>query len=507
MRVFIKIFLILLLVSGIFLSFFVSSIIRMERDSSITRLKNNISRNEKIQSTIIAQLLYNYNELSISENLNAFYHDREIIKIELKDISNQINFILDSKNKSEYETIENVIPLLSNGTKLGTLIITYTTDEVEEHILDYKKILAKSILVLAVIFIILIFFVLHKITGSIKELTKASKEIASGNLDYKIEIKENDEIGTLAKSFESMRTSLKDRIETVDEQLVQINSSNKKIEEFNNSLQNMVHERTIELEKSIFDLKMTQDRMIETEKMAGLGGLVAGVAHEINTPVGIGLTGITHFLDIAKKINEDYKNNNISEEEFEAFLDSSVELGKLINTNLHRTAQLVRSFKQIAVDQTREEKREFNLNEYTHDILRSLKNITKKENLDINVHIDEEIVIDSYPGYYSQIITNLIMNSMKHGFKHREHGTIGIEVIELKNQIKLIYKDDGNGISKENLSKIFDPFFTTGRESGGTGLGLNIIYNIIVGKLHGNITCSSENGVEFVIVLNKKDEV
>lgn len=270
----------------------------------------------------------------------------------------------------------------------------------------------------------------------------------------------------------------------------------------------LVHKRTIELEKTnnelkktIVDLKSTQKKLVDSENLASLGGLVAGVTHEINTPVGVGLTGITHFLEITQEIKNKYSSQEISQEEFEEYLDTSEELAKMIHINLDRTANLVRSFKQVAVDQSNEIKREFKLKAYIDEILLSIRNIVKKTKIDIKIIGDDDLKIYSYPGAYSQIITNLVINSIRHGFEKDDIGSIVISISKEDSNLNIIYKDDGNGISKENLGKIFDLFFTTKAENGGTGLGLNIVHNIITSKLEGTIECESQKGkgVQFTI--------
>ena len=267
-------------------------------------------------------------------------------------------------------------------------------------------------------------------------------------------------------------------------------------------LESEIKKRNEELEQTILNLKKTQNKLIESEKMASLGGLVAGVAHEINTPVGIGLTGITHFLNITNDIENKYTSNIMTKDEFEKYLTTSQELGNLININLERTSHLIKSFKQVAVDQTSEEERQFNLKQYIEDTIFSLDNIIKKTNLTIEIK-SKNINISSYPGAYSQIITNLILNSIQHGYKKKEKGTISIDISKKNNSLYLIYKDDGKGISKDNLSNIFEPFFTTNRGQGGTGLGLNVIYNIVTSNLKGTIVCHSKEdyGVKFKIVI------
>ncbi|NQY54809.1 MAG: HAMP domain-containing histidine kinase [Campylobacteraceae bacterium] len=267
---------------------------------------------------------------------------------------------------------------------------------------------------------------------------------------------------------------------------------------------NELEDSNEELQTTIQNLKLTQEQLISSEKMAALGALVAGVAHEINTPVGIGLTGISHLEDSTKIIYDKYNKDEMSQEEFEEYLGTAKDLSSLVYKNLEKAASLVKSFKQVAVDQSSEAKRVFDIKEYLHEILQSIHSVTKKTNIDIEVSCPSGIKINSYAGAYSQIISNLIMNSLIHGFKEKEKGNIFITVKKEDKELKIIYKDTGKGIKEENLSKIFDPFFTTNRDNGGSGLGLNIIYNIIMSRLNGSIKCNSQEnkGVEFIIILN-----
>jgi len=260
-----------------------------------------------------------------------------------------------------------------------------------------------------------------------------------------------------------------------------------------------------ELSKTLNNLEVTQVKLVEAEKMASLGGLVAGVAHEINTPIGIGLTGISHFLDMTKDVKEKYDSNTMSQDVFENYLNTSEELAMQINSNLQKTAHLVANFKKISFDQSSEEKRKINLKEYLDEIIFSMKMITKKTNITIENKCSDDIKINTYPGAISQIITNLIINSIKHAFNEKEEGTIIIYATMEDHLVKLVYEDNGKGIEKETLPKIFDPFFTTNREGGGTGLGLNILYNIISNTLLGTIKCNSikGDGVEFTITFKE----
>lgn len=328
----------------------------------------------------------------------------------------------------------------------------------------------------------------------------------------------NENIETTKKNIDEDKAVLNEAILIIKEfekgnlhQRLTTKVSNPILNELKNILNQMANNLEINIEElqhtneeyavSLDNLKKTQTQLIESEKMASLGGLVAGVAHEINTPVGIGITGSSHFLEMTNKLKNLYENDNMNEEDFEDYLKSSVELSKLINLNLSKAASLVKSFKQIAVDQTSEEKRTFNLEKYLKELLLSIGNVLKRTEIEVDINCDTDIRIYSYPGLLSQIITNLIMNSIIHAFDDNKKGKILIDVKKIDNELNILYKDDGKGIPSENMYKIFDPFFTTNRENGGSGLGLNIIYNIITKQLNGTIKCKSNEpvGTEFFI--------
>jgi signal transduction histidine kinase len=248
-----------------------------------------------------------------------------------------------------------------------------------------------------------------------------------------------------------------------------------------------------ELQSTLENLQKTQEQLIESEKMAAIGGLVAGVAHEINTPVGIGITAISSLQDDIERMAGLYEKEEISRKDFREFIQSSVDKSKLIQKNLERTASLVQSFKQVSTDQVTEQQRVFELKDYLNDILVSLQPKFKGKTIDFKIDCDDKLKLDSYPGVYAQIFTNLLLNSLEHGFPEKDTGTIGIEASINKDRLRIRYTDDGAGISRKDLPHIFEPFYTSDQHRG-TGLGLNITYNLIKQKLQGTITCESEPG-------------
>lgn len=248
-----------------------------------------------------------------------------------------------------------------------------------------------------------------------------------------------------------------------------------------------------ELQSTLENLQKTQEQLIESEKMAAIGGLVAGVAHEINTPVGIGITAISSLQEDIQRMAGLYEKEEISRKDFKEFLISSGDVSKLIQKNLERTASLVQSFKLVSTDQVTEQHRAFELKEYLNDILVSLQPKFRGKTIDFKIDCDDKLKLDSYPGVYAQIFTNLLLNSLQHGFPEKDTGTIGIKADINKDMLKIQYTDNGAGISKKDLPHIFEPFYTSDQHRG-TGLGLNIIYNLVKQKLHGTISCESEPG-------------
>lgn len=268
---------------------------------------------------------------------------------------------------------------------------------------------------------------------------------------------------------------------------------NDTLHELNITLDKKVQERTHKLVMTLKDLNETQNKLIETEKMSALGSLVAGVAHEINTPLGNSITGTSQLQDETKQLMEALENETLGKNALTEYLETVKLISDSMYVSLMSAASLIRSFKQVAIDQYVEDKRNFNLKEYCDEILLSLHNATKCENIDITNAIDEDINIYSYAGIFSQAITNFIMNSILHGYdkSSSKRGKITINGEIVDSSLVVTYKDDGRGIEEEIISKIFDPFFTTKFGQGGSGLGLSIIYNLIVHKLNGKIKCES----------------
>ncbi|MDP3584210.1 MAG: ATP-binding protein [Thiobacillus sp.] len=250
-----------------------------------------------------------------------------------------------------------------------------------------------------------------------------------------------------------------------------------------------------ELQASLDQLREAQRQLIETEKMASLGGLVAGVAHEINTPVGLGLTGISQFQYLLKNMQTRFEAGELEETHFKQFVEDSNALARSIHVSLTRTAELVRSFKAVAVNQTHAQERVFDFPAYLHEVLTTHQSVLRKIPVRVQVDAPTGLMLRSDPGIWTQILSNLLINTVRYAFVPGQSGAeIQIAVRTDATELALAFADNGAGMAPEVRDRIFEPFFTTGRDKGGTGLGMHILYNLVTHKLHGHIEVTSAPG-------------
>ncbi|MDG4476354.1 PAS domain-containing sensor histidine kinase [Thiovibrio frasassiensis] len=274
------------------------------------------------------------------------------------------------------------------------------------------------------------------------------------------------------------------------------------------TLERRVMERTarmdaanLELRETLGQLEQTQAQLVQSGKMAALGDLVAGVAHEINTPVGVGVTAASHLENKTREIVALYAEGRMSRSDLDRYLALCQEAANLIFSNLNRAAELIRSFKQVAVDQSGEGRRPFRVKEYLAEVCLSLRPVLKNTGHRLEISCPEDLELNSYPGAFSQIVTNFITNSLTHAYDEDQAGFLHVEIGLEGGNVRFAYSDDGKGMTADLVSHAFDPFFTTNREKGGSGLGLHIVYNLVTQKLLGTIICESMpgKGTSFVL--------
>ncbi len=275
----------------------------------------------------------------------------------------------------------------------------------------------------------------------------------------------------------------------------QRNAYEKQLKNINEQLETKVRERTQWLEDALRNLTHTQAKLIESEKLASVGRMVSGLAHEINTPLGIAVTSASYCESELKTMERLYSQRTLGEEDFKQFLMKFAEGLHLVSHNLDRAANLVYNFKLSGAIQTSSEEEEFELQNCLDIVIKSLQPLLKEHKLTCYYAGDEPIKLNSYPGAIAQVLTNLVTNSINHGFSQTASGTINLHIATHNDRVHLSYSDNGNGIAPDIQDKIFEPFFTTARKTGGSGLGLAIVHNLITQKLKGDITVQSSLGL------------
>lgn len=249
------------------------------------------------------------------------------------------------------------------------------------------------------------------------------------------------------------------------------------------------------------ELRKTRDRLIQAERSASLGVLVAGVAHDVSTSVGITLTAASHLAERTDGVRRAAREGRMRRSDFDDYLQVATEASDLMVANARRAAELIQGFKRVAVDQTTLDWRRFDLRLTIEEVMISLGPRLRQAGHRVALECPEHIEIDGYPGAISQILTNLVMNSIRHAYRSGETGTLLIRVIETaSDHLELYYADDGRGIPVEHRDRVFEPFFTTRRSDGGSGLGLHIVSSIVTDTLKGTISLvSPDKGAGFRI--------
>lgn len=351
------------------------------------------------------------------------------------------------------------------------------------------------------------------VTAAFKDNANKLKGYSAGAVDY-IE-KPIDQTILLSKvniflELHRSRAILADLVSDLNQQVSLTNESLNK-EKLARAQTNKISEELTkankQLTKTVEQLSRSQVKLIEQEKMASLGQLVAGVAHEINTPIGIGVTASTTIVDNLKVLKNNFENKTLKSAQLAKFINESEQTFSIIYQNLARAADLISSFKQVAVDQSSEAERNFNFHQVMNEIITSLTPTLNKNKHKVNLICDEQLNVHSRVGIINQVMINLIMNSIIHGFETHDNGIIDIEItLQKPNMIKIKYQDDGKGCSTEVSEHIFEPFYTTKRGRGGSGLGMHLVYNIVTQLLNGEIKLSSKdpNGVCFDLLFPVK---
>ena len=411
----------------------------------------------------------------------------------IPDKIDQIEQLLSLKYQQSY--VELIVKIERNQKTYGYLYIQSSTKYITDIIRQLTSI-ALLLLLFGLIFSTRLAFIIQKkinlpITTMVESIQKISQ---SKNYNLRLEKLPLIEFDILARNINILLSRTEKHLNKKDEKHQQTLLQNIELAEKVQARTDALKESNQELLSTLEKLHQFQGQLVETEKMASLGDMVAGIAHEVNTPIGLGVTASTLMADRLNEVKEAFENKSLKSSQLKKFLIQGEENIGIIYRNLERAAKLISSFKKVAVDQSNTDAIEFNVKELLEEVFLTLKAKLNQENVKLTLDCPENLIVQSKPGPINQILINLILNSIIHGFENKPKGVIGISIIYLSNQLHISYKDDGIGIAENIKTKVFEPFTTTKRGSGGSGLGLHLVFNLVTQALNGHISFESNAG-------------
>ena len=466
-------------------------------DNSQSKLKAELK--ELITTQLINRIhVYRLNEDGSIEYFSSYNKNHNFPAI--SDKISEIEKL--STIRFQQENIELIVKINQGQETLGYLFIQSSLIE-KQRFIDRLIYIMLAFLTLALLLALGVAqWLFYKSNRPLVKLIEDIGQISqSKNYQTQLAHQPYKELELLAKNINILLTRTDKHINTLIDEHEHSLSQNQALEDRLSARTDALKESNQELLSTLEKLHEFQGQLVETEKMASLGDMVAGIAHEVNTPIGLGVTASSLLADKLAEIKQAFDDKTLKSSQLKKFLNDSDENVAIIFRNLERAAKLISSFKKVAVDQSSAESRTFNVQGLLDEVLLTLSAKLQSANVSVTVNCPNDLIINSKPGPINQILINLILNSIYHAFEGLDQGAITINVMNLSDQLHINYSDNGIGIDESIKAKIFDPFTTTKRGRGGSGLGMHLVYNLVTQALDGHIVLESEqaHGVTFDI--------
>ncbi len=469
-----------------------------EQKAAQTDTLNLLLSSLKNYNDVLNAHIYSINETPTPEMV-ALYTKSSTTAVESK-INDMARYYTARFDGDVFEIIR---PINAENQTYGYVYVR-TTAEAYNAFVSYSVTVQIATLLLIVIVAFLVAYRFgHVLSSPVQDMVLVLQGVARSR-DYASRAEHCD-----VREYNILIDAINVLLARMQEYVVKQQQSEQQHQELNSRLEEEVGQRTVALKEANTELIQTleklhqfQRQIVENEKMASLGDMVAGVAHEVNTPIGLGITASTMMLDRLVVLDQQFSDKTLKASSMKRFIEEGRENLNIIYRNLNRAADLISSFKQVAVDQSSEEARDINVKQLIEETLMSLRPRLKKVTHTIHIECNESLNVVSKAGPINQILINLIMNSLIHAFEGVENGQIDIiAALTDDKKLKIIYRDNGSGIPNSIKKRIFDPFVTTKRGQGGSGLGMHLVFNLVTQALDGNIKLESEpdKGVEFTL--------
>ncbi len=510
-----KVVIFLITFSTIFTILSVSFQLKNNYIEEVKGIKDQMNLIERGYSYALAIGMWNYDEVLIDKLVIGIIDQPNIVSLELP-ANDYMEYKLYGE-KVSLNTITHKFKLIYHGANVGSVKLTATTDAILKNNMEMFNVTLLTEIIKILLISICIFVMIYKlITRHLNAIMQYFSSKDKSWLDHPLVLKQFknkrshrfNEIHQILKTINNLREDqLKyiSNIKIAEEKALNFSQDLKKINYeltiYKNNLEDLVSKRTSELNESLNNLKTTQNELIESAKMSSMGQLVMGVAHELNTPMGISITATSFLIDTMDELTDKFREEKLTKSTLIESFESCTQTSHLILDNLSKGAKLIDTFKKISVnDGLEDEKRSLNLELLISDVVLAKQSTLTRMGIDIAYSCPPDLTFFSHPVHLFNILSSLILNTIEHAFDDTSYNkTIIITAINEEFGIKLFYKDSGTGIPKNAQGRIFDAFFTTNRGKGHPGLGLHIVYNLISQAFKGHIKCNCDSGTEFEI--------
>lgn len=458
------------------------------RHTAMEDLRRDLGRTVEVLALSLSEPIWQVSAELAQPMIDAQTSDPRFVRVLVIEPNNAQPFIQMQRPDPDPDlTLTLTRPVTRDGREIAQLTVAMSAAPLlEAKQNEAWRALARSVGILTLSLVLILGVLQRRVLHPMDRLSRAAEELAAGRLDQPLELGGEDEIARVGIAMERMRQALLRAFEDLRGHA--------------STLEDQVAQRTAELTSAnseltmaLANLKTAQRELVESEKLASLGRLVAGVAHELNTPLGNAMTVVSALGDRWAKLDQMLADNTpMRRSQLEELVKDTRRGQDILQRNVQKAADLVRDFKQVAIDQTTDSRRDFELAQVIEDVLVMVEPSFKHTPFKIVTDLSRDLEMSSYPGALGQVLTNLLMNALVHGFDGRDQGLVRVSCRSAgADQVELVVEDDGRGMDASIVRKIFDPFFTTKLGKGGSGLGMHIVHNIVTNVLGGQIEVQS----------------
>lgn len=467
--------------------------VQRTRETAMEDLRRDLARASEVMSLSLAEPVWQVSPDLAEPMVKAQVDDPRFVAVKVVEPASSSPFLsFERRPEAEDEalTLNQTRPIQRDGREIARLTITMTAAPLlQAKRAEVWRTVWRSGLTLTLSLVLMLWVLQRFMLRPMTDLTAGAEALAAGRLGQPLQVGGADEIARVGVAMERMRQALLSAFEA--------------LRQHNVNLEETVAQRTAELTTSnaelsqaLQTLQAAQRELVESEKLASLGRLVAGVAHELNTPLGNALTVVSTLDDRYRQLEQMLSGAvQLRRSTLEDLARDTRRAQDILQRNVQKAADLVRDFKQVAIDQTADLRRDFDLGKVVEDVLVMVEPSFKHTPFVIDTDLCHGLVMNSYPGALGQVLTNLLMNALLHGFEGAVQGRVTVRCAPLNDtEAELSVTDDGRGMDESVRRRIFDPFFTTKLGTGGSGLGMHIVHSIVTNVLGGQIEVKSSPG-------------